>query len=180
MTAAGIAGRQERNKQMWLREFFSNRWSSITPYQRFESAAALVITLLVSLVVVVAIFRLFVGVFVGLVFGALDPLDHRVFQGVFGEIMTVLIALEFNHTLQYVVTRQESIIQTKVIVLIALLAVARKLVIMDLRDTTAQTMLGLAAITLALGIVYWLLRERDDRLVERHRTADSTASGKEA
>jgi hypothetical protein len=50
----------------------------------------------------------------GLVFDTLNPLDHRVFQSVFGEILTLLIALEFNHTLQYVVTRQQSIIQTKV------------------------------------------------------------------
>ena len=94
----------------------------------------------------------------------MNPLDHKVFQNVFGEIMTVLIALEFNHTLQYVVTRQQSIIQTKVILLIALLAVARKFIILDIKETTAENMFGLAAITLAIGIVYWLLRERDDRL----------------
>jgi hypothetical protein len=36
--------------------------------------------------------------------------------------MTYLIALEFNHTLQYIVRKEQSIIQTKVVVLIALLA----------------------------------------------------------
>jgi uncharacterized membrane protein (DUF373 family) len=77
--------------------------------------------------------------------------------------MTLLIALEFNHTLQYVVTRQESIIQTKVVLLIALLALARKLIILDLHDVSAGQLLGLAAITLVLGIAYWLMRERDDR-----------------
>lgn len=94
----------------------------------------------------------------------MNPLDHKVFQNVFGEIMTVLIALEFNHTLQYVVTRQQSIIQTKVILLIGLLAVTRKFIILDIKETTAETMFGLAAITFAIGIVYWLLRELDDRL----------------
>ncbi|SDY48902.1 hypothetical protein SAMN05421755_102532 [Nitrosomonas sp. Nm33] len=33
--------------------------------------------------------------------------------------MALLIVLAFNHTLQYVVTRQQSIIQTKVVLLIA-------------------------------------------------------------
>jgi len=37
--------------------------------------------------------------------GTLNPLEHAVFQRVFGEIMTLLIALEFNHTLQYVISR---------------------------------------------------------------------------
>ena len=94
----------------------------------------------------------------------LDPFDQAVFQSVFGEILTLLIALEFNHTLQYVVTREQSIIQIKVVLLIALLALARKFIVLDLHEVAAGELLGLAAITLALGIVYWLMRERDDRL----------------
>ncbi len=152
--------------QVNLRSLLPEPWSLMTFYQRFESVIALVLTLLTTLVIVVAVFRLFAGIVGGLVLGVLDPLDHKAFQNVFGEIMTVLIALEFNHTLQYVVTRQQSIIQTKVIMLIALLAMARKFIILDLKETTAETLFGLAAITLALGIVYWLLRERDDRLLQ--------------
>jgi uncharacterized membrane protein (DUF373 family) len=138
-------------------------WSVLTYYQRFESLVAFVLTLLIGLIIVVALYRLTVSVVAGLLFGALDPLDYPVFQAVFGEIMTLLIALEFNHTLQYVVTRQQSIIQTKVVLLIALLALARKFIILDLKEVSAEMMLGLAAITLVLGISYWLIRERDDR-----------------
>src|SRR3984893_13562268 len=105
-------------------------------------------------------------VITGLLFGALDPLDPGIFQSVFGEILTLLIALEFNHTLQYVVKREQSIIQTKVVLLIALLAVARKFIVLDLREVDSGQLLALAAITLALGLAYWLMRERDDRLVQ--------------
>src|SRR5882672_3805313 len=137
-------------------------WPLLTYYQRFESIVALVLTLLVGLIIVVALFRLSFAVISGLLLGALDPLDHGVFQIIFGEIMTLLIALEFNHTLQYVVTKHQSIIQTKVVVLIALLAVARKFIILDIRDATTGYLLGLAAITLALGATYRLMRERSD------------------
>lgn len=135
-----------------------------TFYQRFESAVAFVLTLLITLVILVALFRLSVGIVGDLVFGALNPLDHQVFQMVFGEIMTLLIALEFNHTLQYVVTREQSIIQTKVVLLIALLAMARKFIILDLSKISATELFALAAATLVVGLVYWLLRERDDRV----------------
>jgi uncharacterized membrane protein (DUF373 family) len=64
-----------------------------------------------------------------------------------------------------VVTREQSIIQTKVVLLIALLALARKFIILDLHEVDAGQLLGLAAITLVLGIAYWLVRERDDRLI---------------
>lgn len=145
---------------------FVKRWGVMTLYQRFESMVAIFLTLLITSVVIVATFRLFAGIINSLVLNAINPLDHKVFQNIFGEIMTVLIALEFNHTLHYMVTRQQSIIQTKVILLIALLAICRKFIILDAKETSAETMFGLAAITLAIGIVYWLLRERDDRLLQ--------------
>jgi uncharacterized membrane protein (DUF373 family) len=139
-------------------------WRALTLYQRFESAVALMLTLVISLVILVALYRLLVGVLTGLVFGALDPLEHTAFQTVFGEIMTLLIALEFNHTLQYVVHRTQSIIQTKILLLIALLAAARKVIILELHEMTLGPTLGLAAIILVLGMTYWLIREQDDHL----------------
>ena len=138
-------------------------WPILSYYQRFEGLVAIALTLLVGLIILVALYRLAWEVVTGLVAGVLDPLDHRIFQTIFGEILTLLIALEFNHTLQYVVRAEQSIIQTKIVLLIALLAMARKFIILDLADVSASQLLGLATVTLVLGIVYWLLRERDDR-----------------
>ena len=135
-------------------------WPLLTYYQRFESIVALVLTLIVGLIIVVALFRLACAVVLGLIWGALNPLNHEVFQAVFGEIMTLLIALEFNHTLQYVVTRQQSIIQTNVVLLIALLALARRFIILDLHTVTEGQLFGLAAAALALGVTYCLVKER--------------------
>jgi uncharacterized membrane protein (DUF373 family) len=140
------------------------QWDIQTYYQRFETVVALVLTVVIALIILVALYRLCTGVIAALLFHAVDPLDHRVFQAVFGQIMTLLIALEFNHTLQYVVTRHQSIIQTKVVLLIALLALARKFIILDLPQTTPDELLALAGVTIALGTTYWLVRERDDRL----------------
>ena len=129
-------------------------------YQRFESIVALFLTLLIGLIIVIATYRLAAGIVTDLLFGALDPLDHAVFQAVFGEIMTLLIALEFNHTLHYFVTRQQSVVQTQVVLLIAMLALARKFIVLDLQTMASGTLLGLAGATLALGVTYWLIRQR--------------------
>jgi hypothetical protein len=50
--------------------------------------------------------------------------------------MTVLIALDLNHTLQYVIIRERGIIKAKVVVLIALLALARKVIVSDVYDVS--------------------------------------------
>ena len=139
------------------------QWPNITIYQRFESLVSLTLTLLVTLVIAVALLRLSIEIVGGLVLGAMNPLEHGVFQAIFGQIMTVLIALEFNHTLRFVVAREQSIIQTKTVLLISLLAMARRFIIMDLTAASSLELFGLAAVTLALGATYWLMRERDDR-----------------
>jgi uncharacterized membrane protein (DUF373 family) len=42
--------------------------------------------------------------------------------------------------------------------------VARKFIVLDLNNISPGQLLGLAAITLVLGVTYWLMRERDDRM----------------
>jgi uncharacterized membrane protein (DUF373 family) len=146
--------------ERWIR--YKSKWNVLTYYQRFEEAVAVVLTVVITLIILVALYRLCAEVVTGLLLGALDPLEHTIFQTVFGQIMTLLIALEFNHTLRYFVSRHESIIQTRVVVLIALLALARKFIILDIHEITPGYLLGLAAITLALGVTYWLMRERGE------------------
>ena len=86
------------------------------------------------------------------------------FGSLFGMILTLLIALEFGHTIVRVAVRQDNIVQVKTVILIALLALARKFIVLDPHADGAATIAALAGATLVLGAVYWLLRERDDRL----------------
>jgi uncharacterized membrane protein (DUF373 family) len=139
-------------------------WSALSLYERFEALVAFVLTFVIAAVVVVALYRLVVGVAQSLVLESLNPLDHAVFQRVFGQIMTLLIALEFNHTLRHVITGDRGIIHTKTVILIAELALARKIIIADLFQEGPTSTLALAVLMLALGVTYWLMRERDDRL----------------
>lgn len=86
--------------------------------------------------------------------------------------MTVLIAMEFRYSILRVIGGRESIIQVKTVILIALLALSRKFIILDLHETDALMLIALAAVTLALGAVYWMMRERDDRHLPENGTSD--------
>jgi uncharacterized membrane protein (DUF373 family) len=79
-------------------------------------------------------------------------------------IFTVIIALEFKHSLLVVLARQESLVRVRSIVLIAMLAMVRKFIILDLGDTASTELFALSAAILALGIVYWLVRDQDRRI----------------
>lgn len=136
--------------------------SVMTIYERFEQVVALLLSAIIAAIVVVSLLQLVRTVFTLLVVDAFNPLDYATFQTVFGMIMTLLIAMEFKHSIVKVALRRESIIQVRTVVLIALIALSRKFVILD-PETLAAKVAALSGAVLALGLVYWLLRERDDR-----------------
>jgi len=142
-----------------------SQWRLMTVYERFEQVVAITLSGVIAVVIVISLIQLIRLVFTLLVMDALNPLDHKVFQLVFGAIMTLLIAMEFKHSIVKVALRKESIIQVKTVILIAILALARKLIILE-PDIAPAKVAVLAATVLALGLTYWLMRERDDRKSE--------------
>lgn len=141
----------------------TDNWRYLSFYSRFEQVAALILTVLVSCVIVVAILDLVIAVARDLFIGGLAPVDHTVFQAIFGMMMTVLIAMEFNHTILSILDRKKSIVQLRTVILISLLAMARKFIIIDVTALPPMVIIGLAFAVLALGCVYWLVREQDQR-----------------
>src|SRR5882757_8271916 len=131
-------------------------------YLRFEHVVIAILTALIAVIVIEAIWNLSLKVLFGLVLsGSLDPSDYSAFQAVFGMIFTVIIALEFKKSLLVVAERRDTVVQIRSVVMIALLAICRKVIILDLNETDALHILALAAAILALGVVYWLIRNSD-------------------
>jgi uncharacterized membrane protein (DUF373 family) len=136
-------------------------------YQRFEHVVVTILTALIAIIVVVAVWNLSVKILFGLVLsGSLDPSDYSIFQAVFGMIFTVIIALEFKKSLLVIAERRDNVVQIRSVVMIALLAICRKVIILDLRETDASQVFALATAILALGVVYWLIRDSDQRFVK--------------
>jgi uncharacterized membrane protein (DUF373 family) len=140
------------------------RWRLFSVYEGFEHLVILLLTALIAVIVVAAVWSLGVRVLFGLVLsGALDPTEHAVFQDVFGRIFTVIIALEFKRSLLVVTERKSSVVHVRAVVLIAMLAIVRKFILLDVTRADALVLVGLAAAVLALGAVHWLVREQDRR-----------------
>lgn len=143
-----------------LREEMRRYWRVMTVYERFEQTVALVLSAVIAVVIAVAMVELVEIVALILINEPLDPLQSDAFQLVFGMIMPLLIALEFKHSIVKVALRRESIIQVRTVILIALIALARKFVILD-TQTSPGKIAALAGALLALGIVYRLVCGQD-------------------
>jgi uncharacterized membrane protein (DUF373 family) len=86
-----------------------------------------------------------------------DFLGAELLQDVFGSLLTVLILLEFNHSIATSLGNRSGILQARVVVLIAILVVARKIILLDFKTATLESLAGIAGMALALGVLYWLL-----------------------
>jgi uncharacterized membrane protein (DUF373 family) len=148
------------HNESWMQKMAENV-RRVRPYNFFEHLIANILVLLISFIVVVAMYKLGEDVVSLLVSKAFDPLKHETFQTVFGGIMTLLIAMEFKHSILIVTKRQQNIIQVKTVILVSMLALARKFIILDIYTIEAAKIAALALALVALGAVYWLMRERD-------------------
>jgi uncharacterized membrane protein (DUF373 family) len=139
---------------------FRRNWSSLGVYERFEQIVAVVLTVLIATIVVAAVWNLVLEVWVLVRTGFTQVAQPRVFQAVFGQVATVLIALEFNHSIVKVVIARRTMIRVRTVLLIAVLALARKFIIFETADHTAGTLLALGAVMVALGLTYFLVGDR--------------------
>jgi uncharacterized membrane protein (DUF373 family) len=140
-----------------------SKWDFAKLYQRYEQAIIIVLTVLIAIVIAFAVLNLVLKMLSSLMSNGFDPTDYAVFQALFGMILTVIIAMEFRRSLVVVSGRWQNVVQVRTVILIALLAIVRKLLILDLASTDALQLFALAAAILSLGGVHWLVREQDRR-----------------
>ncbi len=139
---------------------FWDEWHTLTLYEKFEQIVTFVLTAIIACVILAALLNLLREMVMLFLQYGFNPLDHKTFQKIFGMIMTLLIALEFKHSILKVAFRKEGIVQIKTVILIALLALVRKFIIIDLKTVPPAKLAALAFSVLVLGGIYWLLREQ--------------------
>ncbi|NJR40643.1 MAG: hypothetical protein HC781_19705 [Leptolyngbyaceae cyanobacterium CSU_1_4] len=75
---------------------------------------------------------------------------------IFGLFLNILIALEITQNITSYLS--DHIIQIEMVIITSLIAVARKIIILDFAKISDTELLALAAAILALSVCYWLVR----------------------
>lgn len=91
----------------------------------------------------------------------------------FGAFLAVLIAYEiFSNIRLYI---RSDVFPMKLVVATAIMAIARKIIILDMAEYTPLDLIGMGIIVVGLGITYWLisLADRDADSKERPPVATS-------
>jgi len=130
--------------------------------ERFKRVIAAVLLVLMGLLVLVATAELVLAmvswVLPGTFFSAANVvLTEKELLGAFGVFLTVLIALELVETVE--VYFREHSVHIEIVLLVAMIALARKFILLDPHGYEPMTLIALAVILLALGVTYYLVRK---------------------
>ncbi|HZO45589.1 MAG TPA: phosphate-starvation-inducible PsiE family protein [Xanthobacteraceae bacterium] len=131
-------------------------WHELTSYQQFEQVVSRIIMAFIAVVIVYSIVLAGVELVSDFRLG-LQFLEQEMLQDVFGSILTILILLEFNHSIAVSLKQKTGIIQARIVVLIAILVITRKIILLDFKSASIETLAGHAGLALALGALYWLI-----------------------
>ncbi|WP_439135240.1 phosphate-starvation-inducible PsiE family protein [Pseudomaricurvus sp.] len=77
---------------------------------------------------------------------------------VFGAFMVVLIAVEIFVNIRLYLG--SNVLPIQLVIATALMAIARKVIILDFADVTPDYIFGIASVVLALGVSYWLVAKK--------------------
>lgn len=130
---------------------------------QFEKGVYYVLIILLAGVIFFAVLELIWLLVEGLIFDITYRLDNREILNVFGFFLLILIGIELLDTIKAYITKHE--IHVEVIVLLAIIAVARKIILLDplaadvMAGTTELPLIGLGVIVIALAAAYYLIKK---------------------
>ncbi|MGD1874014.1 MAG: phosphate-starvation-inducible PsiE family protein [Mastigocoleus sp.] len=144
-----------------IREFGKNE-SFLHFVEFIEISVSKVLSFLMILVIIAATINLIIF----LIYTLFDDLFLQEKAGgfskslftVFGLFLNILIALEILENITAYLRKH--VFQVELVIATSLIAVARKIIILDLNKTTENKVIGLGIIILALSISYWIVRKR--------------------
>jgi uncharacterized membrane protein (DUF373 family) len=139
-------------------------WKTLS-YERFERAASYVVMFFISIIIVYSLAMMAINIFEDFKLG-MGFLDVELLKDVFGSLLTILILIEFNHSIALSISRRSGILQARTIVLIAILVIARKVILLDFSNTSFEQLIGIGTVALAFGLLYWLINARSAELPE--------------
>ncbi|MGA8383403.1 MAG: phosphate-starvation-inducible PsiE family protein [Stellaceae bacterium] len=146
-----------------LLDIFRKRLRLHRLYDRFELIISAVLLIVISAIIVYTT-TVMVMTLIGDIDAGIHFTDQNALKETFGLILTILILIEFNHSIALAMRRRSGVLEVRVVILISIIVIARKLILLDYAKTGLDTLLGLGGLALSLGALYWLLSD-----VERRR-----------
>jgi uncharacterized membrane protein (DUF373 family) len=125
--------------------------------ERFERLITIILILLMVVVVTLATLDLAWGIAQEVIKPPFIFIDVEKLLDIFGLFLLVLIGIELLDTIRAYL--KEHVVHEEVILAAALIAVARKVIVLDVKKTDPLVIFGIASIILAVSAAYWIVKK---------------------
>jgi uncharacterized membrane protein (DUF373 family) len=130
---------------------------------KFETGVVMALVVMMAIVLFFATFELGWIIIKDLTSPPLLLLEIDELLEIFGLFMLVLIGIELLQTIAKTFLSKTANDHAQIVVAVAIIAIARKVITTDIKDLPGLALLGMAAITLALSASYYLLGQNKER-----------------
>jgi uncharacterized membrane protein (DUF373 family) len=128
-------------------------------YEVFERVASRIVMLFIGIIIVYTLILMAITLVDQIQFSP-AYIDTESLRDVFGSILTILILIEFNHSIALAISKKAGILQARPIILITILVIARKVILLDFAKATFEQLIGIGVLAIAFGLLFWLLNPR--------------------
>ena len=131
--------------------------------KKIQKIIVMVLVVLMAVVVLLSTIELTWVIIKDIITPPIILLEIEELLEIFGLFMLVLIGFELLDTIVKTYM-DESVDHAQIVMAVAIIAIARKVIILDVKDLSGLALVGIAAIILALSIGYYLIKKKDPRV----------------
>lgn len=145
--------------------------------QKFEKLITLLLVMMMAIVIALSLGDLAWLLLKDIVSPPILILDVDELLDLLGLFLLIMVAIELFETLRTYLQKKE--IHTEMIILVALVALARKIVVLDVKAVQDDSLIGIAAMIIALAIAYYAIRRTHDQARVEHSKSTTSREEKE-
>ena len=129
---------------------------------KFQKFIIVILAILMGLVVMLATLELVYVIALDLLSPPIVLLDSKELLDIFGYFLLILIGIELLET--FSIYLHERAINVQVVLLVAMIALARKVIILDAEEIQSLTLFAIGFVILALAAGYYMVNKSQDEL----------------
>jgi uncharacterized membrane protein (DUF373 family) len=131
--------------------------------QKAERFIIYALIVMMATVLVLATFELAYHIIVSIITPPYLLLDFNEILDLFGIFLLVLIGIELLDTIK--IYFKDNVVHVEVVVLVAIIAISRKVIVLEPGDYPPGTLIGIALIILALSVSYFLIKRLGSEII---------------
>ncbi|HWR90420.1 MAG TPA: phosphate-starvation-inducible PsiE family protein [Dissulfurispiraceae bacterium] len=124
--------------------------------KRFERIITASLVVMMAIIVLLATIELGWLIIQDIISPPLFLLEIEELLDIFGLFLLVLIGIELLETIK--AYQKDNVVHVEVVFIVAMIAIARKVIILDIKEIDAMKLIGIGVIVTALSVGYWFVK----------------------